>query len=231
MTAPLALFDLDGTLVDTAADLVRTLNLILAEEGLAPVSVEDAGSLIGAGAKAMVTRGFRLGGREPDEADLERTYHRFLALYADNLSVESRPYPGVPAALDRLAAAGWRMAVCTNKPEAMSLRLLADLGLLDRFAAVCGGDTFPVRKPDAAHVLGTIERAGGDASRALMVGDSLNDIAAAKNAHIPVIAIGHGYSDAPVESYDPDRVIARFDELWDAVASLGIAGGAALTPR
>jgi phosphoglycolate phosphatase len=223
MIPPLAVFDLDGTLVDTAADLIRALNLVLIEEGLGAVTLSDAGALIGAGARAMVTRGFRMNGREPTADVLERTFHRFLALYAENLTVETRAYPGAVAALDRFAAGGWRLAVCTNKPEDLSLRLLADLGLLDRFAAVCGGDTFPLRKPDPTHLLGTIERAGGRRERSVMVGDSLNDIAGARNTGIPVVAITHGYTDAPVETYHPDAVITHFDQLWDAVAGLGLA--------
>lgn len=221
MTAPLLVFDLDGTLVDTAADLIRSLNDVLVDEGLGGVKIDDAGALIGAGAKAMIERGFRLNGREASAADLERLYPVFIEHYGANLTVESRVYPGVVAALDRFALAGWRFAVCTNKPEGLSVRLMTDLGLADRFAAICGGDTFPVRKPDARHVLGTIARAGGDPALSLLVGDSANDVAAARNAGIPVVAVSYGYTDEPVATHAPDVVIDHFDGLWDAVAGLG----------
>ncbi|TBW40905.1 phosphoglycolate phosphatase [Siculibacillus lacustris] len=227
MSAPLLVFDLDGTLVDTAADLIGALNRVLTGEGLGAVKIENAGALIGAGARAMLTRGFRMNGREPDAADLDRLFPVFLALYAADLVTESRPYPGVTAMLARFAAAGWRFAICTNKPEALSVRMIEALGLSAHFAAICGGDTFAVRKPDGAHVLGTIARAGGDAARAIMIGDSLNDVAAARAAGIPVIGVSWGYTDAPVASYQPDAVIDDFADLWDAVAALGAAASAA----
>ena len=219
-TPPLVVFDLDGTLVDTAADLIGTLNVILAAEGLGPMSREDAGSLIGAGARAMITRGFERSGATLSEDRLARLFAAFLPLYEGRIAAESRPYDGVIAALDRFAAAGWRAAVCTNKPEGLSRRLLDELGLTARFAAICGGDTFPVRKPDAAHLLGTIAAAGGRADRAVMVGDSATDVSAARNARIPVVAVTFGYADEPVATLDPDAVIDHFDHLFEEARRL-----------
>lgn len=223
MTAPLLVFDLDGTLVDTADDLIATLNLILADEGIRPMTRGEAGSLLGAGVRAMIARGFALVDRTVEEERLDRLFDRFIPLYADTIAVHSRPFPGAEAALDRFAAAGWRLAVCTNKLEALSRRLLGELGLADRFAAICGGDTFAVKKPDAGHLLGTVAAAGGAPERTVMVGDSGTDVKAAQNAGVPVVAVTFGYTDRPVSSYHPDVVIDRFDQLFDAVASLGRA--------
>jgi len=221
-SAPLVVFDLDGTLVDTADDLIATLNRVLADEGIRAMTRADAGALLGAGAKAMIARGFALVGEPLDEARLDRLFDRFLPIYSANIAVHSRPFPGAVAALDRFAAAGFRLAVCTNKLEGLSRLLIGELGLTERFAAICGGDTFPVRKPDGAHLLGTIEKAGGAPARTVMVGDSGTDVKAARNAGVPVVGVTFGYTDRPVETYDPDVVIDRFDQLFDAVAGLRI---------
>ena len=220
MTAPLLVLDLDGTLVDTAEDLIATLNIVLTAEGLRPMSRADAGSLLGAGARAMIERGYRLAGASLDAATLDRLFATFLPIYEGRIAEASRPFPGALAALDRFAAAGWKLAVCTNKLEGLSRRLLDELALTARFATVCGGDTFPMRKPDAGHLLGTIARAGGDPATTVMVGDSATDVNAARNAGVPVVGVTFGYTDAPVASFGPDAVIDHFDDLWDAVASL-----------
>ena len=222
MTAPLLVLDLDGTLVDTAADLIATLNIILANEGLRPMTRDDAGALLGAGARAMIERGFRLNGAPLDTPTLDRLFAAYIPLYESRIAEESRPFPGALEALDRFAAAGWRLAVCTNKLESLSRRLLDELDLGARFAAVCGGDTFPVRKPDAGHLLGTIARAGGDPARTVMVGDSATDVNAAKNARVPVVGVTFGYTDAPVATFGPDAVIDHFDDLWAAVSAIEV---------
>ncbi|HEX8167358.1 MAG TPA: HAD family hydrolase [Beijerinckiaceae bacterium] len=216
-TAPTAVFDLDGTLADTAHDLVATLNVILGQEGLPPLPIAAAGDMISAGGRGLLQRGFEAARREPAPDLIEELYRRFLAYYGDNLCVETRLYPGALDALDRLEADGWRLAICTNKMEAHSLKLLAALGVLDRFATVCGRDTFPWFKPDARHLIMTIERAGGDPRRAVMVGDSYSDVAAAKAAGIPVVAVSFGYPDRPIREHGPDIVIDHFDELFGAV--------------
>lgn len=223
MTRPLLVLDLDGTLVDTAEDLIATLNRILADEGVRPMTRADAGALLGAGARAMIKRGFAIAEVPLAEEKLDRLFSRFIPLYGESIAVHSLPFPGMEAALDRFVAAGWDLAVCTNKLEGLSLQLLDALGLTQRFAAICGGDTFPVRKPDPAHLLGTIERAGGDPKRSVMVGDSGTDIATARAAGVPVVAFTFGYTDRPVAEYHPDAVLDRFDQLFDAVAKFGIA--------
>jgi phosphoglycolate phosphatase len=219
-TPPIAVFDLDGTLADTAGDLVATLNVILEREGMQPLPAEKASDMIGAGARALISRGFEAAGKELLPAHLETLFHQFMAQYGENICVQTRLYPGVTAALDRLEAAGFLLAVCTNKVEEHSVRLLDALGVGHRFAANCGRDTFPFFKPDPRHLTLTIRRAGGNPAQAVMVGDSRTDVVTAQNAGVPVIAVPFGYTDVPVRSLGPDRVIDHFDELFDAVASI-----------
>ncbi|MFE1597738.1 HAD family hydrolase [Methylobacterium sp. ID0610] len=219
--APVVVFDLDGTLAETAGDLIATLNVVLAEEGLPPVDGSLARDLIGAGARAMIERGFAAGGRAIAPARLDALFRAFLAHYGQHLCERSHLFPGAVAALDRLAAAGYRLAVCTNKVEDHSVRLLQRLGVADRFAAICGRDTFPWFKPDPRHLTETIARAGGDPARAVMVGDSRTDIATARAARIPVVAVPFGYTEIPVRDLGPDLIIDHFDALFDAVQHLG----------
>lgn len=219
-TPPIAVFDLDGTLADTAHDLVATLNVILGQEGIAPLPVAEAGDMISAGGRGLLQRGFEAARREPAPELIEDMYRRFLAYYGDNLCVATKLYPGAVAALDRLEAEGFRLAICTNKMQAHSLKLLEALGVAGRFAAICGRDSFPWFKPDPRHLTLTIERAGGDPRRAVMVGDSYSDVAAAKAAGIPVVAVSFGYPDRPIREHGPDVVIDHFDALFAAVQQL-----------
>jgi phosphoglycolate phosphatase len=222
---PLLVFDLDGTLAETAGDLVRSLNFIMDRVGLAPVSLAEGRQFVGQGARMMIQAGFRQAGRTVEGEELEELFHAFLAYYEANIAIESFLFPGVEPALERFAAAGWDLAVCTNKVEGASVRLLEALGIAKRFRAICGQDTFQVdgakiSKPDPRHVLMTIEKAGGDWRRALMIGDSRFDIEAAKSAKVRVIAVDFGYTDEPAALFGPDRVISHFDHLWSAVAEL-----------
>jgi phosphoglycolate phosphatase len=226
--APLAVFDLDGTLADTAPDLVATLNVILGREELPALPLAEARSMIGHGARVMIERGLEAAGREVTPDRLDDLYRQFLVYYADHLCVETRLFPGVVEALDALEAEGFRFAVCTNKVEAHSVRLLEALGIADRFAAVCGRDTFPYVKPDPRHLILTIRKAGGTPAEAVMIGDSRTDIVTAQAAGIPVVAVPFGYTDLPVQSFRPDMVIDHFDELPRAVARLMAASRAPL---
>jgi phosphoglycolate phosphatase len=219
-TPPIAVFDLDGTLADTAGDLVGTLNVILAQEGLSPVPVEAARDMIGVGARALIERGFEAAGKELAPSHLDGLFRQFMAHYSQNICIRTQLYPGVDAALDRLEEAGFILAVCTNKMEAHSVKLLDELGVGHRFAANCGRDTFPYFKPDSRHLTLTIERAGGHPSRAIMIGDSRTDIVTARNARIPVIAVPFGYTEVPVQELGPDLVIGHFDDLFEAVENL-----------
>lgn len=221
---PIAVFDLDGTLAETAGDLIGTLNVLLRREGLAELPLSQARELIGAGAKALIRRGFEAEGRSIGEAEHERLFDAFIAHYGEHLADSSHLFDGVVEALDRLEQSGFRLAVCTNKYEGQSVKLLNLLGIADRFAAICGRDTFPQAKPDPRHLTGTIAQAGGDPARAVMVGDSRTDIDTAKAAGIPVVAVTFGYTDTPVADLAPDRVIEHFSELHEAVVALVPAG-------
>jgi phosphoglycolate phosphatase len=215
---PTAVFDLDGTLADTAPDLVATLNVILAGEGLPSLGFAEARRMIGHGARVMIARGLEAAGRDAGPERLDEMYRLFLAHYADNLCVETRLFPGAVEALDALEAQGFRLAVCTNKIETHSRKLLQALGIGHRFSAVCGRDTFPFVKPDPRHLTLTIRAAGGAPEDAVMVGDARPDIAAAQAAGVAAIAVTFGYTDVPVRELGPDAVIERFDELPRAVA-------------
>lgn len=213
MRESVIVFDLDGTLVDTAPDLVASLNHAVTQAGLAPVTYADLTHLVGHGARAMIERTFTLRGHTLSSTDLDWQMKEFIDFYHGSMPGDSFPYPGVVTAMDRLAAAGYTLAVCTNKLEMLARSLLEGLGLASRFAAITGGDTFAVRKPDAEHLLSTIRLAGGAPEKSVMIGDSLNDILVARNASVRSIGVPFGYSDVPVESLKPDLIVHHFDEL------------------
>ena len=220
--APLLVFDLDGTLAETAGDLIATLNIILSEAGASPVPVAAARAMVGQGARSLITQGLAASGIDVSPERLEILFHDFIRFYEAHICDHSFLFSGVPAALDRFEAAGYRFAVCTNKMEHASNLLLQALGIAPRFAAICGQDTFGVSKPDAKALLGTIAKAGGVPGRSIMIGDSRTDIDAARNAGLPVIAVDFGYTDVPVSTLGPDAVISHFGELWGAVEQLGL---------
>jgi phosphoglycolate phosphatase len=213
-------FDLDGTLVHTAPDLMGALNILLAEEGLPPLPLETAPMLVGRGAKIMIERGFAAAGEPLHEPRASALFDRYIELYLARIADESRPYEGMIDALNELEAEGAILAVCTNKRTDLSLALLDALDLTHRFKAIVGADQAPRPKPDASHLLHTIEQAGGDPTRALMVGDSINDVLAARNAKVPVVLVSFGYTDIPPADMDSDALIDRFDELFDQVLRL-----------
>ena len=224
MDTPLVIFDIDGTLYHTAPDLMDSLNHTIGTIGLAPVRFEHMTYLVGSGARVMINRALELHSRTIDPEELERLFELFIDHYGQSMPGSSALYPGAAAAMNRLEAAGMTMAVCTNKTESVALRLLELTGHLPRFKAVTGGNTFAVRKPDPLHVLQTIELAGASPAAAVMIGDSVNDIAAAKDAGIPSIAVPFGYSQEPVESFGPDHVMQHYDELTPQLVSRLIAG-------
>jgi phosphoglycolate phosphatase len=217
---PIVVFDLDGTLADTAQDLIATLNVVMTNEGLAPLPFEKARDLIGAGAKPLIQRGFAASNAPLTEARLQELYAFFLDYYHHHIAVHSVLFPGVTESLDGLAKQGFTLAVCTNKMESHALELLKVLGVIDRFAFISGKDTFDVFKPDAGHLLQTIARSNGDASRAVMVGDSKTDIDTARNAKVPVVGVSFGYTNVPVRDLGADAVIDHFEELHGAVHGL-----------
>lgn len=214
---PILVFDLDGTLVDSVPDLEAALNRLMRAHGLPPFAQPAVAAMVGDGARVLLERGFAARGRTLDEASLAA----FLDDYGGHAAVATRPYPDVVATLRHFAQAGWRMAVCTNKPEVPARTVLAALALDGFFAAVGGGDSFPVRKPDPQHLLATIAAAGGDPARAVMVGDHHNDIRAAAGAGIPSIFAAWGYG--PADTGTHAAATARgFAELPALVAALAV---------
>jgi phosphoglycolate phosphatase len=227
--APTVVFDLDCTLVDTAPDLVATLNVIFAREGLPPIAFDAARNMVGGGARLMIERGLTAEGRKLPKAEVDRLVREFIDYYAAHIADHSLPFPGLDAALDALAARGCRFAVCTNKLEWLSVRLLDALGLSARFVAVCGADTFGMQKPNPELLRRTIGRAGGEIDAAVMVGDSISDIATARAAGTPVIAVDYGYTETPVGELGADRVIGALHDLPEAVFELLTQGGVSKT--
>ena len=214
------IFDLDGTLVDTAPDLIDSLNVLFARERLAPIALDEGRSMIGGGVKRLIERGLSLQGRAFTAMQVDALFADYVAHYAEHIADRSRPFSGVEAALDVLAARGNRFAVCTNKLAWLSVRLLNRLGLSERFVAICGQDTFGVQKPDPEMLRRTIAAAGGDLAGAVMVGDSATDITTARAAGVPVVAVDFGYTEVPVAALNPDRIISHFDALPGAVGEL-----------
>ncbi len=220
MPAPTLVFDLDGTLIDTAPDLIDTLNMVFAREGWPPVPYETARNMIGGGARTMITRGIAAEGIVLAPTKLEQLFADFIAHYAEHVADRSRPFPGLIEALDSLASDGYRFAVCTNKLERLSVLLLKQLRLADRFAAICGQDTFGVQKPDPEVLRRTIAAAGGSLTQAVMIGDSATDIWTARAAGIPVVAVDFGYSERPVSEFEPNCIIGHFAQLPSAIAEI-----------
>ena len=213
-------FDLDGTLVDTAPDLVATLNAILGQERLPPLPLEAARNLIGHGARRLLERGFEAAGA-PLPADREgELFDRFIARYRAHIADESRPFPGVRKALGALRAAGAGLAVCTNKPTDLAVALLQALGLRGLFAAVVGPDAAAARKPDPRHLAAAVAAAGGGMARAVMVGDAPTDADAARAAGVPLVLVSFGYTEIPAAELAPDVLIEHFADLPQACLRL-----------
>jgi len=213
-------FDLDGTLVDTAPDLIGALNYLLEREGLPAVPLEAARNLIGGGARRLLERGMELEGREMSVPEMARLTDDFIAYYAEHIADQSKPFDGVERALDELASRGCQLAVCTNKLEWLSKRLLDRLNLSERFSAICGADTFGVSKPDPNFLRQTVAKAGGELASSVMVGDAGTDIGVARRAGVPVIGVAFGYTEVPIVELKPDKLIHHMRELVTAVEQL-----------
>ena len=211
-------FDLDGTLIDSAPDLANALNQVLGAAGRPSLTVEQVASMVGDGIAVLVERGFTATGGVPD--DLPVAVERFRAAYTHVASDRTIMYPGVLDTLTLLRNDGYRMAVCTNKPIAATNIVLRALDLKQFFDAVAGGDTFPTRKPDPGHVTGTLNMLGSSPEQSIMVGDSTTDVDAAKGAGLPVVAVSYGYRRAPADQLGADLVIDTFDAVPDAIARL-----------
>lgn len=214
------IFDLDGTLVDSAPDLADALDALLAQRGHPPLGLDVGRSFIGHGIPRLVQQGLAARGVTAEGEDLAAATEDFLAIYSQNLSRKTRPYPGAPAALQLLRDRGWRLAVCTNKQEESSRAILTDLDLIAGFACVVGPDTLGVAKPDPRPLLSCLPQGAAEGHRAILVGDSGVDIQTARAAGMPVILVSWGYGDAAAIGADADAVVDSFDAVPDAVTRL-----------
>jgi phosphoglycolate phosphatase len=213
------LLDLDGTLVDTVPDLAAALNRLMASRGLASFGLPETASMVGDGVAVLLGRAFAARGMTPDD----RAIADFLDDYSTHAAVESRPYPGIPELLRQFAAEGWRLAVCTNKPETAARALLEALDMASSLCAIGGGDSFPVRKPDPEHVLATLRLAGGDPAAAVMVGDHANDVVAARGSGLKSVFVTWGYGPiamaegADAVAHDPAELSAAIYRLMPPI--------------
>lgn len=233
MVPPLLVFDLDGTLADSAPDLLGTLEAVLPRHGV-PVKIDASfRDGIGHGARHLIEYALRRQDMTVGKPTLDAIYEDFLLHYEGRISTETRLFPGTERLLDRFAQAGWSFAVCTNKPEKMSRLLLNDLGVADRFAAICGGDSFSTRKPDPAHLLSTIQAASGVPEASVMVGDSKTDLDTARNTAVPFVGVTFGYTPVPMAILKPDLLIDDFDKIApeEAAALLAKRGAERHQPR
>jgi phosphoglycolate phosphatase len=216
MTQPCLLLDLDGTLIDSAPDLLAAVNRLLTRRGVAPLSRTEIIPMIGDGTRMLLTRALDARRAPPFTED---EFEAYMADYTAHSVDETQPFPGTVETLARLAESDWRLAVCTNKPVGATHAILKTLGLAQFFAAVGGGDSFAVRKPDPGHLLGTLELAGGSADRAVMVGDHTNDVLAAVGAKVPCIFAGWGYG-TPEMAQGSAVTAARFADLPELAGKL-----------
>ncbi|MSO71240.1 MAG: phosphoglycolate phosphatase [Alphaproteobacteria bacterium] len=208
-------FDLDGTLVDSAPDLAAASNQLLAQLGRSPLALALVRPMIGDGVRVLVERVVATTGGMPANTELGGLTERFLALYEPIVARATRPYPGVAETLPRIAKLGLTLAVCTNKPERLSRALLRALGFDTLFAAVIGGDSAPARKPDPRHLLFALDKIGASAAQTLFVGDNEHDVATARGAGVPVVVVSYGYCRTPIAELKADAEIAEFSALYD----------------
>ncbi|NDV85231.1 HAD hydrolase-like protein [Aurantimonas aggregata] len=222
-----AVFDLDGTLVDTAPDLTASLNYCLAAAGMDAVPLDLVRPHAGHGARVMLRQAYGWDGRPLGETEEDEQLSRFLEHYEANIAVQSRPFPGALDAMERLAAGGFTLAVCTNKHERLAVLLLSELGMAYRFAAICGADTFARRKPDPLHLTGTIDRSFGKPAGSIMIGDTITDIATARAAGVASVLVDFGYAPDPEARAGATVVIDDYARL-DAAFARQIVARAAL---
>jgi phosphoglycolate phosphatase len=228
MDGYLLLFDLDGTLIDSAPDLCAAINAMLRERGCSPLSLPQVRRMIGDGVPTLVSRALSASGVDP--ADTATALPRFLELYEADAVRLTRPYPAVTETLAALRRRGYRMAVCTNKPQQATMTVLEGLGLLALFDGIAGGDRFAVRKPDPGHLLRLIAALGGRADAAAMIGDNENDAAAAHAARLPLVLMRYGYARVDPESLDADALLDHFADLPATLVRLGLGPENAFPP-
>ncbi|RZJ96763.1 MAG: HAD family hydrolase [Brevundimonas sp.] len=214
------LFDLDGTLVESAPDIVATLNRMLAARGMAPLPYAEARKLIGGGVRPLLQQGFAQAGAVWNDDGFDALFDEFIADYLPHIADETRPYPHVAQTLDRLTARGALLAVATNKRTDLTLAMMSALDLSGRFAAIVGPDLVSAKKPDAAHLIEATHMAGGDPGRAIMVGDSKYDVGAARAAGMPCVVTTFGYTEILAKDLGGDALIDSYEQLEDAIDKL-----------
>jgi len=207
------IFDLDGTLIDSAPDLARALNRLLAELGRPPLDVAVVRRLVGDGAPELLSKALALGGVTVDPADVPNLLNRYRGFYLETATHSTRPYPGVPETLAALRDAGHRMVVCTNKIQKPTLKILEFFELEKFFDGVAGGDMTPARKPDPRHLLAALAPIGGTPASAIMIGDGVNDAMAARAAGIPLLLLDSGYGEIPASELGGDLLLKSFREI------------------
>ncbi len=223
------IFDLDGTLIDSMPDVRRALNVTLAEDGRPPLTLEQVRLLVGHGARPMIEGALRLTGGLATDADIDGFRARYLAHYAADPVACTEVYPGVRQVLDDLRAAGVVLGICSNKPSIMVGKVLDALGMVPLFAGITGGDDVERGKPHADHLRETLRRMRVGAERVVMVGDSGTDVAAARNAGMPVVVVEFGYCERPATQLGADAVIGHFDQLLPVLARLVSQGSLGYT--
>ena len=225
MTPPETIvFDLDGTLVDTAPDLTAALNAVLIRERLPPVPLERVRQMVGRGARVLIERALAWHRIPTDPSRTTELVQHFLDYYEANIAVTSRPFDGMEACVRSLKDRGHRIGICTNKPEHLSRKLIGELGLTDLFPVILGADSRPWRKPDPRHLTDTIEQLGGRADNAVLVGDSDTDSRTARAANIPVILVTFGYTETPASELDANAVVDHYRDLENALVRLARSG-------
>ncbi|MEM0922800.1 MAG: HAD-IA family hydrolase [Pseudomonadota bacterium] len=219
-----AIFDLDGTLADTAGDLLAAANAALAPEGLPLLDPSGDRQVAGRGGRAMIRRSLEKAAHDPDAPEAralaDRLYPVLLTAYEARIAEETRLYDGLEACLDTLEARGWRLGICTNKPERLARILMEKLGILHRFGALLGADTLAVRKPDPEHLLETCRRIGADPKRSVLIGDTITDLTTARRAHMPCILTSFGFAAEPLGDLAPDAILHQYAELATMLETL-----------
>ena len=213
MTSPALVIDLDGTLVDTAPDLLGALNAVLVQQGRRAVDMDDLRHLVGHGARAMLVEAMAMTGKAVPAERIESLIGNFIAHYRDHIADGSRPFPGVRETLAAWRQSGARLAVLTNKPQSLADLLMPAVGLAQYFHAVHGAGRLEVVKPNARVFHHVLEEMGGAGRPAVMIGDSATDVATARAAGVPVIVVTYGYSPEPPESLGADRITDNFADV------------------
>ncbi len=213
------IFDLDGTLVETAPDLHASTNHVLKSIGRRPLDMSELRAFVGHGAMNLIERGIAATGPKVDDTTLQRLHRDFLDFYGENIAVHSYAFEGLETLLQRAADSGLKLGVCTNKVEALSIKLLTELGMIKRFGSLVGGDTLPIMKPNPEPLFEAVKRLGIDPKESMMLGDSETDIRTAQNANMPVIAVSFGYTSQHVSAFNPTHVIDHFDEAWPVIST------------